>query len=64
MAPQSAAEKEKTGRDGSHASTQNGGATLDDMLDRIHKYAEESPEKFALTCLGIGFILGWKLKPW
>lgn len=27
-------------------------------------YAREKPETMALWCLGIGFILGWKLKPW
>ena len=28
------------------------------------RFAREQPEVTALTCLGIGFILGWKLKPW
>jgi hypothetical protein len=26
--------------------------------------AREKPEVAALWCFGIGFILGWKLKPW
>ena len=43
---------------------QDAAATLEDMLARVREFAEENPEKFALYCLGIGFVLGWKLKPW
>lgn len=28
------------------------------------EYARQRPEVVALWCFGIGFILGWKLKPW
>jgi len=35
-----------------------------DALDRFKAYARENPTSFALWALGIGFILGWKLKPW
>jgi hypothetical protein len=35
-----------------------------ELIDYLSEYARESPEKTALWCLGIGFILGWKLKPW
>jgi len=35
-----------------------------DTLDRMKDYARENPASFALWALGIGFILGWKLKPW
>jgi hypothetical protein len=34
------------------------------LLDHLKEYARENPEVAALWCLGIGFILGWKLKPW
>jgi hypothetical protein len=27
-------------------------------------YAREQPGVMALWCLGLGFVLGWKLKPW
>lgn len=27
-------------------------------------YARERPGVVALWCLGLGFVLGWKLKPW
>lgn len=30
----------------------------------FHAYARERPEVVALWALGIGFVLGWKLKPW
>ncbi len=35
-----------------------------DALDRLKDYARENPIAFALWALGIGFVLGWKLKPW
>jgi len=42
--------------------------TLDHMayeaLDRVKDYAREKPVSFGLWALGIGFVLGWKLKPW
>lgn len=28
------------------------------------QYAREKPEAVALWAFGIGFVLGWKLKPW
>ena len=37
---------------------------LDDFLSYLREYARERPEVMALTCFSIGFILGWKLKPW
>lgn len=35
-----------------------------DIVDYFKEYARQKPEVAALWCLGIGFILGWKLKPW
>ena len=35
-----------------------------DLVEYAKQYAHEKPEAAALWCLGIGFILGWKLKPW
>ena len=37
---------------------------LDDSIQYLREYAREKPETAALWCLGIGFVLGWKLKPW
>jgi hypothetical protein len=33
-------------------------------LERVKDYARDEPVKFALWAFGIGFVLGWKLKPW
>lgn len=35
-----------------------------DILRYLKEYAREKPEIAALTCFAVGFVLGWKLKPW
>jgi hypothetical protein len=35
-----------------------------DLMEYARMYARENPEVVALWALGIGFVLGWKLKPW
>ncbi len=35
-----------------------------DALDRVKQYARDEPLSFALWAFGIGFVLGWRLKPW
>ncbi len=35
-----------------------------DALDRLKQYARDEPISFGLWALGIGFVLGWRLKPW
>jgi hypothetical protein len=35
-----------------------------DLVECVRGYARRSPEKFALCCLAVGFVLGWRLKPW
>ena len=35
-----------------------------DLVEYFQQYARERPEVVALWCFGIGFSLGWKLKPW
>ncbi len=35
-----------------------------DLGEYFRQYARERPEVVALWCFGIGFVLGWKLKPW
>jgi hypothetical protein len=37
---------------------------LNDLYKYFVDYARENPEMAALWCFGIGFILGWKMKPW
>jgi hypothetical protein len=38
--------------------------TLRSVAVSIEDYARENPLSFAAWTFGIGFILGWKLKPW
>lgn len=40
------------------------GEPLNDVMQYVREYARQKPEVAALWCFGIGFILGWKLKPW
>lgn len=37
---------------------------LTDLQNYARQYVEEQPEMAAIICLGVGFVLGWKLKPW
>jgi hypothetical protein len=44
--------------------SQSGLRPADDLLTYVREYARQKPEVAALWCFGIGFVLGWKLKPW
>lgn len=35
-----------------------------DIIEYLKEYARARPDVAALWCFGIGFVLGWKLKPW
>lgn len=35
-----------------------------DLTNYLIDYAKKNPGYAALGCIGIGFVLGWKLKPW
>lgn len=37
---------------------------LEGTLESIEAFGRENPWEFGLCMLGLGFILGWKLKPW
>ncbi|MBC7967184.1 MAG: hypothetical protein H7Z17_14820 [Fuerstia sp.] len=37
---------------------------LADLQNYARQYVDQQPEMAAIICLGIGFVLGWKLKPW
>ena len=36
----------------------------DAAVELFKRYARERPEVVALWAFGVGFVLGWKLKPW
>ncbi len=36
----------------------------EDIIEYLREYTREKPEVVALWCFGIGFVLGWRLKPW
>lgn len=37
---------------------------LPDLVTYAKAYARQNPDVTALWCFGVGFVLGWKLKPW
>jgi len=37
---------------------------MDDLVKHLGQFAKENPTGAALWCFGIGFVLGWRLKPW
>jgi len=39
-------------------------STIRSVTDYVEDYAHREPVKFAAWVFGIGFVLGWKLKPW
>jgi hypothetical protein len=34
------------------------------VFEHFREYARERPGVVALYCFGLGFVVGWKLKPW
>lgn len=52
----------------SHAQPGGGQSAIKDPTEQamqlFRQIARERPEAVALWALGIGFLLGWKLKPW
>jgi hypothetical protein len=37
---------------------------VDDLVAYVREYTRQRPETVAMVCFGVGFILGWRLKPW
>jgi ElaB/YqjD/DUF883 family membrane-anchored ribosome-binding protein len=35
-----------------------------DIAEYLTEYVRHNPGYAALCCVGVGFVLGWKLKPW
>jgi len=48
----------------SAATTADNLCPADDVVAYLKAYAKAKPDVAALWCFGIGFVLGWKLKPW
>lgn len=38
--------------------------TTKSALEHFREYGCERPGIVALWCFGVGFVLGWKIKPW
>lgn len=34
------------------------------LIDHLTQFCKENPGTAAAWCFGIGFVLGWRLKPW
>lgn len=51
-------------RGGQGGQAENAMQPFDDLYKYFQDYAKERPDVMALWCFGIGFVLGWKLKPW
>lgn len=41
-----------------------GGSTPSDLVYHLKRFAEENPTSAAMWCFAVGFVVGWKLKPW
>lgn len=39
-------------------------AVVSQVSRTFKRYARERPDVVALWCLGIGFVVGWRVKPW
>jgi hypothetical protein len=39
-------------------------STIRSVTDSVEDYARREPLKFAAWVFGVGFVLGWRLKPW
>jgi hypothetical protein len=39
-------------------------STIHSVVDCLEDYARAKPLSFAMWTFGIGFALGWKIKPW
>ena len=37
---------------------------FEDLQGYFRAYARDRPVTVALACVAVGFVLGWKLKPW
>lgn len=71
MAESNATKSKQQGADQGRQARESGQGELSldynpttDLMEYCKQYARQKPEMAALWCFGIGFVLGWKLKPW
>ena len=48
----------------SHQPVESPKEITQDVVEYLVEYAKQNPGYTALGCIGVGFVLGWKLKPW
>lgn len=58
------AESLDMGHDYSSGADLNEPQTGRSLMCYLQQYARENPGSVALGCFALGFIVGWKLKPW
>jgi len=52
--------RESSGFPSSMRTSQDG----QNLVDHLMQFCKENPGTAAAWCFGIGFVLGWRLKPW
>ncbi len=57
-------EKQGPGRPASKPDFTNQLKPVEDLGSYLKTYARENPESAAMWIFGLGFIVGWKMKPW
>jgi hypothetical protein len=55
---------ERHSRPASNPAALEGADACEAAVAFFRDYARERPEVVAMWAFGVGFILGWKLKPW
>ncbi|REK28457.1 MAG: hypothetical protein DWQ45_23570 [Planctomycetota bacterium] len=63
MSQQTSAKNQKTPQKSNNRSS-NELQPSEDIVAYLKAYARAKPDVAALWCFGIGFVIGWKLKPW
>jgi hypothetical protein len=61
---QSAQVRPRSSEEDTAASAERDITDVNSLRCYLEDYTRHNPGTVALWCLGVGFILGWKLKPW
>jgi len=57
----------ETARASEKAAQVNGNKPLEDsanVMCYLKRYCQDHPAEAAMWCFGVGFLMGWKLRPW